>query len=506
MKRTVQPHQPRFHLDALERRVHLSAARVVGYFPEYRWSRFNSIDWEAVTHVNYFSLTAGTDGSLSQANIDTSHLQTLVATAHGHGDTVSITVGPQSFSTIASSTTATNNFVNNLIQFCETYDLDGIDMDWEPTPTGTNITRYGTLISALHAQTSTRDLLLTAAVNPLNKEIPLSAIPKMSWLNVMCYDFWPDVHSTYADATAAMNGWHTYGVPKDKLLMGMPFYGRKGSTWSTTQAEIYGQLISNYFNQNGTYPSPSVNELNGFHFNGQDLIRDKAEFVRDEGFGGAMIWELGQDHFVGGQFTVMSLLPVIESVLADTVAPVVTTSAFAYQTAPHRLRFTFSENVGPSLQTSDLVVRDTVTQATIIVNAVNWDGATNTATFTLNNVVPDGTYRATLSGAGVTDPAGNPLGGDHAYDFFFLAGDANHDARVDLNDFNILAANFGQGGRDFTQGDFNYDGTVNLLDFNVLAGRFGTTIGAAATAGPGAGSSRLFDTRDDDDEPAAVLV
>ena len=28
--------------------------------------------------------------------------------------------------------------------------------------------------------------------------------------------------------------------------------------------------------------------------------------------------------------------------------------------------------------------------------------------------------------------------------FFLLAGDANHDGRVNLDDFNVLAANFGQ--------------------------------------------------------------
>jgi hypothetical protein len=200
----------------------------------------------------------------------------------------------------------------------------------------------------------------------------------------------------------------------------------------------------------------------------------------------------------------MSLLPVIKSVLADTVAPLVTASTFAFETAPHKLRFTFSENVGASLQPSDLVVRDTLTQASIIVNAVTWDGATNTATFTLNGVVPDGTYRATLSGAGVTDPAGNPLGADHTYDFFFLRGDANHDGQVNLIDFNTLASNFGQSGRDFTQGDFNYDGTVNLDDFSILAARFGTAIGASPTASARAGS-RLFDTSNDDESDAALV-
>jgi hypothetical protein len=47
---------------------------------------------------------------------------------------------------------------------------------------------------------------------------------------------------------------------------------------------------------------------------------------------------------------------------------------------------------------------------------------------------------------------------------------------VNLTDFNILAANFGQSGI-FSQGDFNYSGTVDLVDFNILASRFGTSIG-----------------------------
>jgi hypothetical protein len=68
--------------------------------------------------------------------------------------------------------------------------------------------------------------------------------------------------------------------------------------------------------------------------------------------------------------------------------------------------------------------------------------------------------------------------------FYFLQGDANHDANVNLADFNVLAANFGQSNRIFSQGDFNYDGQVNLNDFNILASRFGRTVAPSAGAGP----------------------
>jgi hypothetical protein len=54
-----------------------------------------------------------------------------------------------------------------------------------------------------------------------------------------------------------------------------------------------------------------------------------------------------------------------------------------------------------------------------------------------------------------------------------FGGDANLDGRVNLLDFNILAANFGASPRTFEQGDFDLDGIVNLNDFNILAAHFG---------------------------------
>ena len=63
----------------------------------------------------------------------------------------------------------------------------------------------------------------------------------------------------------------------------------------------------------------------------------------------------------------------------------------------------------------------------------------------------------------------------------FRGGDANKDGLVNLADFNILAANFGDTGATWTEADFNGDGTVNLSDFNVLAGNFGQ---AGVAGGP----------------------
>ncbi|TVQ77045.1 MAG: hypothetical protein EA380_07815, partial [Phycisphaeraceae bacterium] len=55
-------------------------------------------------------------------------------------------------------------------------------------------------------------------------------------------------------------------------------------------------------------------------------------------------------------------------------------------------------------------------------------------------------------------------------------GDINGDGQVNLDDFVILAANFGTtSGATSEQGDLNGDGSVNLSDFVILASNFGNT-------------------------------
>jgi hypothetical protein len=65
---------------------------------------------------------------------------------------------------------------------------------------------------------------------------------------------------------------------------------------------------------------------------------------------------------------------------------------------------------------------------------------------------------------------------------YTYSGEADLSGTVNLNDFNRLAANFGQASRAWVHGDSNYDGLVNLADFNALAGNFGQAAGAEPDA------------------------
>ena len=229
---------------------------------------------------------------------------------------------------------------------------------------------------------------------------------------------------------------------------------------------VDGDVDMALYTSTGTFIASSTGTSNSEHINFSAAAAE-SYVLQVYGYSGALNWK----------YDLTITAP------ADNVAPTVASNEFVYDTAPHEVRFTFSENVSASLSAADLVVSDLTHGGTVPAAFidVDYDFGSNTAVFTFpgyaTGVLPDAAYRATIAAGNVTDPSGNPLAADASYDFFFLKGDANHDRRVNLADFNIMAANFGQSNRTFSQGDFNYDGTVNLGDFNLLASRFGQTLG-----------------------------
>ncbi len=175
------------------------------------------------------------------------------------------------------------------------------------------------------------------------------------------------------------------------------------------------------------------------------------------------------------------------------VAATSVAGTFDDETAQHELALQFSDDVVTTLGRDDVTVVGLGSTATPPADtfALAYDPDTHLAslryTATGTSALPEGRYRATIRRADVTDVIGNRLGEDFALEFTFLRGDANGDGAVNLSDFNVLAANFGQTGRTFSQGDFNYDGTVNLDDFNILAARFGTALAPASRPAPSLG-------------------
>jgi len=165
-------------------------------------------------------------------------------------------------------------------------------------------------------------------------------------------------------------------------------------------------------------------------------------------------------------------------------APTAKTTDFVFTTRPPRVVIGFDKDVSASLNASSLSVIDRTTGAALTGWTMVWEPVTYTATFEYTGTLPNGDYRATLVTSGIADAGGQAMvAPSPILDFFWLAGDADHDRSVNLNDMVRLANHYGQTtGATWTDGDFNYDGAVDLNDLIMLANQYGTTLAAPAVA------------------------
>jgi hypothetical protein len=164
----------------------------------------------------------------------------------------------------------------------------------------------------------------------------------------------------------------------------------------------------------------------------------------------------------------------------DNVAPTMLSDEFRFNTAPQELRFTFSENVFPSLSASDLLLQNLTSGQTVPTGhiALNYDFGSNTAIFTFpgygNGVLPPGAYAATVFAGTVQDAAGNVLAADHNKSFNFFPGDSDGNGVFNFDDYARIDAGFNLGLTGFENGDFNYDGVVNFDDYAIIDLAFNT--------------------------------
>ncbi len=361
-----------------------SPYRVVGYYVSWaiygREYYVTDIPADKLTHINYAFANISADHECILGDpwaeieypypddpaIDTvpylgNFRQLNLLKAANPGLQILISVGGWTWSARFSDVAATEEsrqiFATSCADFMEQYGFDGIDLDWEyPTGGGHPLNRerpedeenFVLLLQAVRdeldarGEAAGRHYLLTIAAGasrstyePLDWE---RIHPLLDFINVMTYDMsggWSPrtgFNAPLYDSTAnppegvstdsAMRGYVAMGVPADKLVLGVPFYGRG---WSNVRAENnglhqpynglpngtwepgafdYADLVENYLN-NGyeRYWSDTANVPWLYNAETQIMISYddpesmaiKAQYVRDNGFGGIMFWEVSSD-------------------------------------------------------------------------------------------------------------------------------------------------------------------------------------------------------------------
>ncbi|XP_012524289.2 probable chitinase 10 [Monomorium pharaonis] len=281
------------------------------------------------------------------------------------------------YSRLVNSPSARKKFIAHAIQFIEKYGFDGLDLDWEyPVCWQVNCNKgpdsdkesFATLLRELSAEFKPKGLLLSAAVSPSKKVIDkgydVPALAKyLDWISVMAYDYhgqWdkrtghvaplyyhPDDEFYYFNGNYSINYWISKGAPPRSIVMGMPLYGQSftindpkagtglnspasaGNAGEFTRAAgflSYYEICDRVRNRGWTVVQDPEGRMGPYAYKGSQwvsfddakMIRRKAQFVRDMGLGGGMVWALDLDDFRGRcNEGAHPLMHTIQQVLAE---------------------------------------------------------------------------------------------------------------------------------------------------------------------------------------------
>jgi hypothetical protein len=256
---------------------------VIGYLPDYR-----SLEptWgNCLTDVIYFSADPLASGELDTQRLQPETLVALRQMKETHGTRIHISLGgyrrSEDFGAMVTNKVLRAKFVENLIVFAALNDLDGIDFDWEFPETQREVEGYIELIKEI----GEHGLITSVALFP-SKALDIELYSVADRIHVMSYNRGVQ-HSTYQQAVEDLAFVVDRGIPIERLILGVPFYGRQ--TVSPYGYFTYAEIIESY------RPPFYVDEIDNIYFNGVSTVAKKTCFVLQNNYRGIMIWELGQD-------------------------------------------------------------------------------------------------------------------------------------------------------------------------------------------------------------------
>ena len=330
---------------------------VIGYVGGYKGLiDTNMVHAEKLTHINYaFVNIKNNRAFLAHPDKDSVNFASLKKLKlKNPGLKILISIGGWSwsgnFSSAALSDTSRKAFAVSAVNIVRKYALDGVDIDWEyPDQSGDGNTyrsgdkqNYTLMFKALRDELDKavprhqHRLLLTAAVGGFKQFLQHTEMNKVAhyldFVNLMTYDYFQDssgvaVHHTalYSskkynmqdNADKAVSDYVSAGVPLNKLVIGMAFYGRSGRL-RTDSLNGLGMPVNSLMGSGGyTYIKDSLLHKEGFKyyrdrkarapflfnastrqfisFDDEWSVKNKCRYVEKKKMAGVMFWEYADD-------------------------------------------------------------------------------------------------------------------------------------------------------------------------------------------------------------------
>ena len=220
--------------------------------------------------------------------------------------------GSGRFSEMAASDKNRLLFAKDCRRVVDDFGLDGIDIDWEyPTQSSAGIssspddTKHFTLLMR-DLRKELGNKLLTCATIASGEYIDFrSCISYIDMVNVMSYDMgnppyhhsalYPSEITNWMTTSAAIEAHLKAGVPCEKLVMGMPLYGR-GKQGYTTEPDSTKGVTERWHEQSMV---PYLVDAQGnlvMGFENERSIGIKCQYIIDHRLRGGMYWEYGDEH------------------------------------------------------------------------------------------------------------------------------------------------------------------------------------------------------------------
>ena len=182
--------------------------------------------------------------------------------------------------------TARTRFASEVKKIIEQYDFDGVDFDFEWPANASEYNNYSATVIQMRS-TLGKYVYFTASLHPVSFKISPEAIDALDFISYQCYG--PAVmrfpyEQFVKDGEAAV----AYGIPKNKLVMGVPFYGSTGSLIAA-YCDFVNDGLATTNEDTYTYKG------NTYTFNSIETIRKKARYVCEEDYAGIMSWDLATD-------------------------------------------------------------------------------------------------------------------------------------------------------------------------------------------------------------------
>lgn len=221
--------------------------------------------------------------------------------------------GSGRFSEMASDPLKRKSFARDCARIVKESGLDGIDIDWEYPGSGLagissspdDRTNFTLLMRDLRASLGKRSLLTIASVCNADYIDFKAVLPYLDYVNVMSYDMgtqhthhaalYRSGYAGYCTADEAVRKHIDAGVPRQKIVMGMPFYGR-GVEGYVPYREGESSDVEFW---DDTAKVPMILDSLGnmlFGYENARSIAEKCRYIVSGGLRGGMYWEYNDDN------------------------------------------------------------------------------------------------------------------------------------------------------------------------------------------------------------------